>query len=112
MPHPREGDAGDRPGPRGTLRARRRCQHGCARGVHCSLAIELGPLGSSVNAVAPGPVQTGYVTPELEQQLLPWIPLGRVGTPNDIADVVVFLASAQARWITGQVIQVVGGHAL
>ena len=77
-----------------------------------SLAIEVGPLGITVNAVAPGPVQTGWITPELEGQLLPWIPLGRVGQPEDIADVIVFLASEQARWLTGQVIKVSGGHAL
>lgn len=77
-----------------------------------SAAIELGPLGISVNAVAPGPVQTGWLTPELERQAAASIPLRRVGTPEEIADVVVFLASRQARWITGQVIQVAGGHAL
>ncbi len=77
-----------------------------------SLAVELGPLGITVNAVAPGPVQTGWITPELEGQLLPWIPLGRVGQPEDIADVIVFLASEQARWLTGQVIKVSGGHAI
>lgn len=77
-----------------------------------STAIELGSLGITVNAVAPGPVQTGWITQELEQQVLPSIPLGRVGTPDDIADAVVFLASRQARWITGHVIQVAGGHAL
>jgi 3-oxoacyl-[acyl-carrier protein] reductase len=77
-----------------------------------SLALELGPVGITVNAVAPGPVQTGYITPALERDLLPSIPLRRVGTPADVADAVVFLASAQARWITGQVVQVAGGHAL
>lgn len=77
-----------------------------------SVAIELGSLGITVNAVAPGPVQTGWMTPELEEQVRTVIPLGRVGTPEDIADVIVFLASHQARWLTGQVIKVSGGHAL
>jgi len=77
-----------------------------------SVAIELGSLGITVNAVAPGPVQTGWMTPELEEQVKTVIPLGRVGTPEDIADVIVFLASSQARWLTGQVIKVSGGHAL
>lgn len=77
-----------------------------------STAIELGPLGITVNAVSPGPVQTGWIGPELEAQLLPWIPLGRVGTPEDIADAACFLASDRARWITGQVLAVSGGHAL
>jgi 3-oxoacyl-[acyl-carrier protein] reductase len=49
---------------------------------------------------------------ELVELVLPGIPLGRVGTPQDIADVIVFLASDQARWLTGQVIKVSGGHNL
>jgi len=77
-----------------------------------SVAWELGPLGITVNAIAPGPVQTGYITPEMERQLLPTIPLRRLGTPSDIADVVVLFASDEARWMTGQVVQVAGGHAL
>jgi len=77
-----------------------------------STAIELGPLGITVNAVAPGPVQTGYITKSLEEELMASIPLRRLGSPEDIADVIVFLGSEQARWITGQVIQVAGGHAL
>lgn len=77
-----------------------------------SVAWEVGPLGITVNAVAPGPVQTGYITPEMERQLLPTIPLRRLGTPEDIADAVVLLASEGTRWMTGQVIHVAGGHAL
>ena len=77
-----------------------------------SIAVEIGPLGITVNAVAPGPVQTGWITRELEQQVIPSIPLRRLGQPEEIADVIVFLASEQARWVTGQVIQVAGGHAL
>jgi 3-oxoacyl-[acyl-carrier protein] reductase len=77
-----------------------------------SVAVAVGPLGITVNAVAPGPVQTGYIDDDLERQVLPAIPLGRLGTPEDIANVIVFLASEQASWITGQVIQVAGGHAL
>lgn len=77
-----------------------------------STAIELGPLGITVNAISPGPIQTGWIGAELEAQLLPWIPLGRVGTPEDMADAACFFASDQARWITGQVVAVSGGHAL
>ncbi len=77
-----------------------------------SVAIEVGPLGITVNAVAPGPVQTGYIPRDLEQALLPSIPLRRIGTPEEIANVILFLASEQARWMTGQVVQVAGGHAL
>ena len=77
-----------------------------------SIATEVGPLGITVNTVAPGPVQTGYISQEMEQRELPGIPLARIGQPQDIADVIVFLASDQARWLTGQVIKVSGGHAL
>ena len=75
-----------------------------------SAAAELGPLGVTVNAVSPGPVQTGYIAPDAEEQLIASIPLRRVGTPEDVADVIVFLASEQARWVTGQVLTVHGGH--
>ncbi len=75
-------------------------------------AMELGPCGITVNVVAPGPVQTGYITPEMEEKLREEIPLRRVGTPEDVADVIVFLASRQARWITGQLLYVGGGHVM
>lgn len=81
-------------------------------GLSRSAAVEFGPLGIAVNVVSPGPVQTGWITPELEAAILPSIPLGRVGQPEDIADAVVFLASQQARWITGQVLHVGGGNAM
>lgn len=75
-----------------------------------SAAVELGPVGIAVNAVSLGPVQTGWITPELEREILPAIPLRRIGTPEDVADVIVFLASDQARWVTGQTLYVGGGH--
>lgn len=77
-----------------------------------SLAIELGPDNITVNCIAPGPIQTGWIDKELEQELLPSIPLRSIGKPKDIAECAVFLSSNQARWITGQVIKVSGGHAL
>ncbi len=75
-------------------------------------AVELGPLGITVNVVAPGPVQTGYIPPEMEEKLSAEIPLRRVGQPEDVADVIVFLASEQARWVTGQLIYVGGGNVM
>ncbi len=75
-----------------------------------SAAIELGPLGIRVNCVAPGPVQTGSFSAQSIERLVPQIPLRRMGDPEDIADVIVFLASRQARWLTGQVIKISGGH--
>jgi 3-oxoacyl-[acyl-carrier protein] reductase len=77
-----------------------------------SAAMELGRFGITVNVVSLGPIQTGWITPELERAILPTIPLGRIGAPEDVADVVVFLASEQARWITGQKIFVGGGHGM
>lgn len=63
-----------------------------------------------MNVVSPGPVQTGYIPPEAERQMAKAAPLGRIGQPEDVADVIVFLASGQARWLTGQLIYVGGGH--
>ena len=74
-----------------------------------SAAIELGRYGITVNVVAPGPTQTGYITPEAEPELCAGTPLGRLGEPDDIADVIVFLASEQGRWLTGQLLYVGGG---
>lgn len=73
-------------------------------------ASELGKYGITVNIVSPGPIQTGYITSELEQRVIADTPLGRVGQPEDVADVIVFLASEQARWLTGQLLFVGGGH--
>lgn len=78
-----------------------------------SAAVEFGPLGININVVSPGPTQTGdpgWITPEMEQQMSEHIPLRRVGRPEDLADAIVFLASEQSRWITGQVLRVGGGH--
>jgi len=73
-------------------------------------ASELGRYGITVNIVSLGPIQTGWIPPEMEQQIALAIPLGRVGQPEDVADVIVFLASEQARWLTGQLLYVGGGH--
>jgi 3-oxoacyl-[acyl-carrier protein] reductase len=70
-------------------------------------AHELRKLGITVNVVSPGPIQTGYIAPELEQRLA-----GFVGQPEEIADVIVFLASHQARWLTGQLLYVGAGHVM
>jgi 3-oxoacyl-[acyl-carrier protein] reductase len=74
-----------------------------------SAAVELGKYGITVNAVAPGPTQTGYITPEAEVALCAGTPLGRLGQPEDIADAILFLASEQGRWLTGQLLYVGGG---
>jgi 3-oxoacyl-[acyl-carrier protein] reductase len=74
-----------------------------------SAAIELGKYGITVNIVAPGPTQTGYLTPEVMADIVEHTPLRRVGQPEDVADVILFLASQQARWMTGQLLYVGGG---
>jgi 3-oxoacyl-[acyl-carrier protein] reductase len=77
-----------------------------------SIAMEVGYLGVTVNTIAPGPTQTGWMNEELIEFVLPQIPIGRIGTPQDIADTVLFLTSNKASWVTGQAIKVSGGHGL
>ena len=79
-----------------------------------SVVKAAGEWGITVNAVAPGPVQTGYLTLEQEKQEAARVPLGRIGRPEDLANVILFLASDLAEWVTGQVLKVDGGtgHAL
>ena len=72
-------------------------------------AAEMGKYGITVNIVAPGPTQTGYLTPKAVEAIAAQTPLRRVGAPKDIGDAVVLLASEQARWITGQLLYVGGG---
>ena len=74
-----------------------------------SAAEEMGKYGITVNVVCPGPTQTGYIPPDRETELAADTPLGRLGLPEDVADVITFLASEQARWLTGQLIYASGG---
>jgi 3-oxoacyl-[acyl-carrier protein] reductase len=74
-----------------------------------TLAAEVGHKGITVNAVDPGPTDTGWMTGELERELAPKFALGRLGEPEDAARLVAFLASEEAAWITGQVIHSEGG---
>src|SRR5262249_44095765 len=77
-----------------------------------SAATELGKFGVRVNVVSLGSVESGWIMEELDRAFWPPIPLGRIGSPEDAADVIVFLASKQARWLTGQRIYVGGGHGM
>ncbi|MFF4172549.1 SDR family oxidoreductase [Streptomyces sp. NPDC001744] len=82
-----------------------------------ALAKELGPRGITVNAVAPGYIATDMnarrrATPEASAALAALSVFNRLGTPADVADVVAFLVSDDARWITGQYVDVTGGSAL
>jgi 3-oxoacyl-[acyl-carrier protein] reductase len=80
-----------------------------------SVAKEVGSRGITVNAVAPGFIET-RMTEKLDekqrQALRQHIPLGSIGTPRDVAEAVAFLASEEAKYITGQVLSVDGGMAL
>ena len=77
-----------------------------------SVALEVAKYGITVNCVAPGPTQTGWIDDELEKTVTPIIPMRKLIQPEDIAETILFLSSKQAKMITGQVIKVSGGHAL
>ena len=77
-----------------------------------SIALEVAQYGITVNCIAPGPTQTGWIDEELEKSVIPLIPLGQLIEPEDIAETIAFLCSKQAKMITGQVIKVSGGKAL
>lgn len=82
----------------------------CVLVSHSLSAVqEMGKYGVTVNVVCPGVTQTGYITLENEDQLATRIPLKRIVQPEDVADVIAFLASEQARWLTGQLIYASGG---
>ena len=77
-----------------------------------SIALEVAQYGITVNCVAPGPTQTGWIDEDFEKVVVPLIPMGKLIAPEDIAETILFLASEQARMITGQVIKVSGGKAI
>ena len=81
-------------------------------GLTKTLARELASRGITVNAVAPGLIETdmtGALSDEVRQAILQKVPLGKLGEPEDIAAAVAYLASAEAKYITGQVLTVDGG---
>ncbi|MGJ3507518.1 SDR family oxidoreductase [Enemella sp. A6] len=80
-------------------------------GVTLTLADQLADVGITVNTVNPGPVDTGYMTPEVLRQVAPMFPFGRMGEPDDPARLVAWLASDDGAWMTGQVLNTEGGFA-
>ena len=83
-------------------------------GITKSVALELAQSGIRVNAVAPGPTDTGMLTrftgtPENKETLITTVPMGRLGLPEELANAIVFVASDEASFITGNVLNVDGG---
>jgi len=87
-------------------------------GVHAmtrSVAVRYGNSGIRCNTVVPGTIATAVWkeraerNPHVFEDLKPWYPLGRVGKPKDIAEAVLFLASARSEWMTGSEMVVDGG---
>ena len=76
------------------------------------IALEVAQYGITVNCVAPGPTQTGWIDEDFEKAVIPLIPMGQLIRPEDIAETILFLASRQAGMLTGQVIKVSGGKGL
>jgi 3-oxoacyl-[acyl-carrier protein] reductase len=79
--------------------------------ITVAAAMDLAPA-ITVNAVEPGPTETGWMTPELREVIRSAVPLGRIGEPQDAAELVAFLCSERAGWITGEVIYSDGGLSL
>jgi 3-oxoacyl-[acyl-carrier protein] reductase len=69
----------------------------------------LAQRGITINAVNPGPTDTGWMDEQLTAVILGKSPMGRVGTPRDVARLIGFLASEEAEWVTGQIIHSEGG---
>jgi 3-oxoacyl-[acyl-carrier protein] reductase len=74
-----------------------------------SLAPAVAAKGITVNAINPGPTDSGWISPALRAELLPRFPMGRLGTPEDAARLAAWLAGPEAGWVTGQVIHSEGG---
>lgn len=82
---------------------------GAVEAFTLSMSAALAGKGITVNAIDPGPTETGWLSAELRAELLQRAPFGRIGTPEDAARLVLYLASSEAQWITGQIIRARGG---
>jgi 3-oxoacyl-[acyl-carrier protein] reductase len=89
---------------------------GAVDAITRGLAAELGPRKIRVNAIAPGTVETegmhsgGIMGSDFEKTMVASTPLGRIGQPDDIARIAVFLASDDSAWLTGERLAVSGGY--
>ena len=84
-------------------------------GITKSVALEVAGAGIRVNGVAPGPTDTGMLTrftgtPENKAALVTEVPLQRLGRPEEVADAILYIASNQASYVTGHILNVDGGH--
>ena len=77
--------------------------------ITIAAAQEFAGLGITANVINPGPTQTGWMTPELEARIIVETPLGRLGLPEDCANLVAFLCSPEGGWINGQLLHSNGG---
>ena len=74
-------------------------------------AREFADLGITANVINPGPVDTGWMTEQQKTEIVAATPLGRLGTPQDCANLVTFMCSPAAAWINGQTLYSNGGIA-
>ncbi len=74
------------------------------------MAVDFGPYGIRVNAIAPGEIKTSILSPETEKKLVPEIPMRRLGTPEEVAKTIYFLCSEQSSYVNGAEIHINGGQ--
>ena len=74
------------------------------------MAADFGPHGIRVNAIAPGEIKTSILSPSTEEQLVPEIPMRRLGTPEEVAKTIYFLCSEQSSYVNGAEIHINGGQ--
>ena len=74
-----------------------------------TLSSEIAAKGITINAVNPGPNDTGWMNKEIKEELIKRFPMGRIGNPKDTANLIGYLISKEAEWVTGQIIHSEGG---
>ena len=74
------------------------------------MAADFGPHGIRVNAIAPGEIKTAILSPDTEKEMVPNIPMRRLGTPEEVAKTIYFLCSEQSSYVNGAEIHINGGQ--